>query len=103
MIEALESRFRAEECSFRTIFGTFQGHRIYAGRKEAERKVVSDLLELIKEHDPDLILLPYADIWVPLIVRKARRYGLDLVISRTGFFKQMASKSYWINSFHSSI
>jgi DNA polymerase, archaea type len=24
MIEALESRFKAEECSFRTIFGTFQ-------------------------------------------------------------------------------
>jgi hypothetical protein len=29
MIEALESLFKAEECSFRTIFGTFQGHRIY--------------------------------------------------------------------------
>jgi DNA polymerase, archaea type len=36
MIEALESRFRAEECSFRTIFGVFEGHRIYAGRKVAE-------------------------------------------------------------------
>jgi len=35
MIEALECRFKAEECSFRTIFGTFQGHRIYAGRKVA--------------------------------------------------------------------
>jgi DNA polymerase I len=33
MIEALESRFKAEECSFRTIFGAFQGHRIYASRK----------------------------------------------------------------------
>jgi hypothetical protein len=32
MIEALESRYRAEECSFRTIFGVLEGHRIYAGR-----------------------------------------------------------------------
>jgi DNA polymerase, archaea type len=177
MIEALETRFKAEECSFRTIFGTFQGHRIYAGRKVAEkieiqthhqaelynvdvrqdqrymaehdlfpcgdrdesrfspdfevpmtsleiqvagdpsmpkelsrvnilndhkrrlegseRQVISDLMELIKGHNPDLILLPYADTWVPLMVRKARRYGLEPTISRTGFFKQMASKSYW--------
>jgi DNA polymerase, archaea type len=177
MIEALESHFKAEECSFRTIFGTFQGHKIYASRKVAEkveiqtrhqadlynvdvrrdqrymaehdifpcgdrdesrfcpdfevpltslevkvagdpsmsreiscievlnghkrrlggqeRQVISDLLEIIKGHDPDLILLPYADTWIPLVVRKARRYGLEPTISRTGFFKQMASKSYW--------
>ena len=29
------------------------------------------------------------------MVRKARRYGLEPTISRTGFFKPMASKSYW--------
>ena len=37
MIQSLESRFRVEECSFNTIFGTFEGHRIYAKRKVAER------------------------------------------------------------------
>jgi hypothetical protein len=37
MIEALESRFKAEECSFQTIFGTLKGHRIYATRKVAEK------------------------------------------------------------------
>ena len=177
MIEALEDLYRVEECSFRTIFGTFQGHRIFAGRKVAEkieiqtrysaelynvdvrqdqrymaehdifpcggrdesrfspdfevpingmevkvsgdpsrpgdfsciqilngkkrwlegseRTVVSDFLELIKSYNPDLILLPYADTWVPLMVRKARRYGLDSAISRSGWFKPMASKSYW--------
>lgn len=177
MIEALESLYRAEECSFRTIFGTFPGHRIFAGRKVAEkieiqtrysaelynvdvrqdqrymaehdifpcgdrdesrfspdfqvplaqmalevagdpsrpgdfsrvqvingrkrklegseRTVVTDLLEMIKSCNPDLILLPHADTWVPLLVRKARRYGLDPVISRSGWFKPMASKSYW--------
>jgi len=31
MIEFLETRFKAEDCSFRTIYGTHQGHRIYAG------------------------------------------------------------------------
>ncbi len=37
MIEGLESRYKVEECSFNTIFGTFQGHRIYASRKVAEK------------------------------------------------------------------
>lgn len=177
MIEALESRFKAEECTFRTIFGTFEGYRIYASRKVAEkieiqtrhqvelfnvdvrrdqqylaehdlfpcgdrdesrftpdfevpltqmelqvagdpsmpreisrvdvmdghkrrlegpeRTVLSDLLELIKAHDPDLILLPFADTWVPLIVKRANRYGLEPSFSRSGFFKQMGSRSYW--------
>ena len=33
MIEALESLYKVEECSFRTIFGTLQGYKIFAGRK----------------------------------------------------------------------
>jgi DNA polymerase, archaea type len=37
MIQALENRFRVEECSFNSIFGTFEGHRIYASRKVAEK------------------------------------------------------------------
>jgi len=174
MIEALEARFRAEECRFRTIFGTFEGHRIYAGRQVAEKiekqtcyqvelynvdvrqdqrymaeqdlfpcgdrdesrfspdfqvplsqmelqvqgdpyqpreitavsagrrqlhgpesQVLSDLLELVRSHDPDMILMPFADTWIPMIIRKARRYGLEPTISRSGRFKQMSSKSYW--------
>jgi len=35
MIQALENRFRVEECSFNTTFGTFEGQRIYASRKVA--------------------------------------------------------------------
>jgi DNA polymerase I len=177
MLEALESRFRAEECSFMTFFGRFEGYRVYAGRDVAEkieiqtnyaaqlynvdvrqdqrymaehdifpcgdrdesrfspdfyvpltslelqvagdptmpkeiacieilsgrkrrfegpeRQVISDLLEFIRFHDPDLILLPFADTWVPLIVKRARRYCLEPTISRNGWFKKMASKSYW--------
>ena len=60
-----------------------------------EKVVLADLLEFIKVHDPDVILFPYADTWVPLIVRKARRYGLEPTFSRSGRFKSMASKSYW--------
>jgi DNA polymerase I len=37
MIEGLESRYKVEECSFNTIFGSFQGHRIFASRKVAEK------------------------------------------------------------------
>jgi DNA polymerase, archaea type len=37
MIEGLASRYKVEECSFSTIFGTFEGHKIYAGRKVAEK------------------------------------------------------------------
>jgi hypothetical protein len=38
----------------------------------SERTVISDLLELIKSLDPDLILLPYADTWVPRWLRALR-------------------------------
>jgi len=177
MIEALESRYKAGECRFRTIFGILEGYRIQADREVAEKielqtrysaelynvdirqdtrymaehdifpcgdmdesrfspdfespltslqlqvtgdptgpreitrvevldggnrrlegpekMVLSDLLELIKSHDPDLILLPFGDIWVPHMVKKARRYGLDPTLSRTGTFKQIGSRSYW--------
>ena len=37
MIEGLESRYKIEDCSFRTIYGTFQGYRIFASRKVAEK------------------------------------------------------------------
>jgi DNA polymerase I len=172
MIEGLTSRYRVEECSFNTIFGSYQGHRIYTSRKEAEKieiqtryaaklynvdisqdqrylaekdlfpcvdrdesrfspdfevpliglgivvigdpsiprdiscvqilnqhrqkfkgqekVVLTDLLEFIKIHDPDVILFPYADTWVPLIVKKARRYGLEPTFSRSGGFRRMA-------------
>ena len=57
-----------------------------------EKAVLTDLMEFIKVHDPDVILFPYADTWVPLIVKQARRYGLELTFSRSVRLKQMASK-----------
>ena len=48
MIEALESRFKAEECSFRTIYGTLQGYRVHADRKVAEK------IEIQTHHQAEL-------------------------------------------------
>jgi hypothetical protein len=58
-----------------------------------EWEVLADLLEFIRVHDTDVILFPYADTWVPLIIRRPRRYGLEPTFSRSGWFK-LASKSY---------
>jgi DNA polymerase I len=73
--------------------------QICRGRKRSlngsERTVIADLMELVRSYNPDLVLFPYADNWVPAIVRKAERYGLEPAFSRSGWFKSMASKSYW--------
>jgi DNA polymerase I len=37
MLEVLESRYRVEECRFRTIFGELEGYRIQAGRDVAKK------------------------------------------------------------------
>ncbi len=179
MIEALESRYQAQECSFDTIFSPLDGYKIRAdravaekiekqtryaadlynvdvrrdqqymaqrdmfpcgemdesrfspdfdvplsclemevkgdpgrgrakelscieirgGRKRklegSEKTVLSDFMELIKVHDPDVILFPYADVWTQLMVQRAKRYDIDQTISRNGHFRSMAAKSYW--------
>ncbi len=165
----LESRYRVEECSFNTIFGSFEGHRIYASRKVAEKiekqtRYAAELYNVDVRQDqrtwprrplplrrqgrveilsrlpgsskhpgdgggrrsklsqgyllrpgpqraqakvrgaregsprrspgvhqgprPDVILFPYADTWVPLIVKKARGYGLEPTFSRSGLFNR---------------
>ncbi len=37
MIDVLEEQFRAEPCTFRTLFGELEGFSVHAGRKVAER------------------------------------------------------------------
>jgi DNA polymerase I len=73
--------------------------QILSGRKRRiegrERAVISDLLETVRSHDPDVILFSHADTWVSEIVRKARKYGLEDSLSRSGRFKSMSSRSYW--------
>jgi DNA polymerase, archaea type len=60
-----------------------------------EKVFLDDFMAFIKVHNPDAVLFPYADTWIPLMVRRARRYGIEPTLSRTGRFKSMASKSYW--------
>jgi len=61
----------------------------------SERQVLADLFDLVRVIDPDMILFPDADQWVPRMVVKAEKYGLDPSLSRTSWFRNMASKSYW--------
>jgi DNA polymerase I len=65
------------------------------GLNGSERRVLADLFDLVKVIDPDMILFPDADLWVPRMVAKAEKYGLDPSLSRTEWFRNMASKSYW--------
>jgi len=70
------------------------------GRRETringpEQKVLGDLFNHVKVCDPDIILFYDADLWVPRIVAKAKKFGLDESLSRTGWFRNIASKSYW--------
>jgi DNA polymerase, archaea type len=168
MVQALESRFRVEECSFNNIFGSFQCHRIYASRKVAEKietqtRYAAELYNVdvrqdqrylaekdlfpcgdrdesrpspdfevplssqeiqvqgaptlpreitrvqaldsckrrfegservvladpwfMKVHDPDVILFPFADTWVPLIVKEGEKAGAGTYIQPQRFFQ----------------
>lgn len=59
------------------------------------RQVLADLFGLVKVIDPDMIFFPDSDLWVPRMVATAEKYGLDPSLSRTGWFRNTASKSYW--------
>jgi DNA polymerase I len=63
--------------------------------KGSERQVLGDLFDLVKVIDPDVILFPDGDQWIPRIVTKAEKFGLEPYLSRTGWFRTMASKSYF--------
>lgn len=60
-----------------------------------ERCIISDLMELLRLHDPDVLLVDRGDLWVPLLEAKAARLGVEEHISRSGGFRRMAARSYW--------
>jgi len=60
----------------------------------SEQAILSDLACLIGSCDPDVILFPLSDVWVPRIVSRARRHGIEPCISRTGCFRRMKERSY---------
>ena len=177
MIEALEEKYGAEECTIRNIFGTLPGYAVRAGRDIAEaierqaqynvelfnvdvrrdqrfmaergiypcagegddrfspeirhglsvmeirivgnpalsaqfteidvkgtraerltgemRDVLANLFGLAKSFDPDVILMPDADTWMPKIRNLAQKYEMVMPFSRNGKYRQMDSRSYW--------
>jgi DNA polymerase I len=60
-----------------------------------ERGVLLDLISCISAEDPDVILLPDADIWMAKLVSGAKKYGLEPPFSRSGRFRRLDSRSYW--------
>jgi len=177
MIDALEERYGAEECTIHTIFGELPGYSVYAGRDVAEAieqqaqfdvqlfnvdvrrdqrfmaekglfpcgaendsrfspefshdlniigikihdnparasfcsdvevvcdrterltgqttDVLADLFVLIGSLNPDVILMPDADTWMPRIQNEAYKHGLSMPFSRNGKYRQMDARSYW--------
>jgi DNA polymerase I len=177
MIDALEERYGAEECTIHTIFGDLTGYSVCAGRDIAEaierqatfdvqlfnvdvrrdqrfmaekgffpcsgedesrfspefshdlntieikihnnpalsalcsdievmhehterltgqtKNVLTDLFSLVMSIDPDVILMPDADTWIPRIQREAQKHGLAMPFSRNGKYRQMDARSYW--------
>ncbi|MGB8821404.1 MAG: type B DNA-directed DNA polymerase [Methanoregula sp.] len=177
MIEALEERYCAEECTIHTLFGKIPGYAVSAGRDVAEalerqahykvdlfnvdvrrdqrfmaergifpcakegdtrfspeithdlsvlntrihgnptlsvsptdievtggrteritgetKDVLADFFRLIRSLNPDVILMPDADTWMPKIRALARQYDLVMPFSRNGKYRQMDSRSYW--------
>ena len=84
MIKMNNSNNNQGECFRKEDWGTIRGEvagdptlprdiscvKVLDGRKQrfegSEKVILTDLLEFIKVHDLDVILLPYADTWVPL-------------------------------------
>jgi DNA polymerase I len=177
MIEALEERYGAEECTIKTIFGELPGYAVTAGRDVAEaierqaqfgvdifnvdvrrdqrfmaergicacmgerddrfspeiahnlsvmeinilgnpalsahfteievkgmhteqltgenHEVLAELFGLVSSLDPDVILMPDADTWMPKIRKLAQQYDLTMPFSRNGKYRQMDARSYW--------
>jgi len=177
MIDTLEERYGAEECTIHTLFGDLPGYSVYAGRHVAEaieqqaafdvqlfnvdvrrdqrfmaekgmfpcsaendsrfspeflhdlnrveitihdnpalsrrcsdirvvhecterltgqtKNVLADLFVLVSSIDPDVILMPDADTWMPRIQKEAQKHGFSLPFSRNGKYRQMDARSYW--------
>ena len=58
-------------------------------------EVFTALFGLVKSVDPDVILMPDADSWMPKIRTLAQQYELVMPFSRNGKYRQMDSRSYW--------
>jgi DNA polymerase I len=60
-----------------------------------EKAILSDLFGLVDSYDPDILLFPLADTWLPRILNRAQEFGLESTISRTGMFRKLDAHSFW--------
>jgi len=91
-IEVLENQYAVTECRQVHIINRDSDKiEILSGN---EKTVIADLVGIINSYDPDVILFPGADTWVPQIVAKSRHYGFDPPFSRSGMFRRIEAKSY---------
>lgn len=60
-----------------------------------EGTVLSDLFLRVSSLDPDVILMPDADAWMPRLQHLAQDRGLVMPFSRNGKYRSMNSRSYW--------
>ncbi|HXX55854.1 MAG TPA: type B DNA-directed DNA polymerase [Methanoregula sp.] len=59
------------------------------------RTLLADLFGLVASYDPDVILMPGADTWMPRLQEQARASGLGMPFSRSGKYRTMDARSYW--------
>jgi DNA polymerase I len=82
-------------------FGTdaFCAIEVIADRRErlegAEQTVLSDLAVFVETCDPDIVLFPRSDLWLPRLLAAARKRGILIPFSRSGQYRKMTETSYW--------
>ncbi|MDD1706584.1 MAG: type B DNA-directed DNA polymerase [Methanoregulaceae archaeon] len=105
-----ESRFSLDfPLSFRVLEVQVQGNPfrtdafcaidVIADRRErfggTEQTVLADLAGFLETCDPDVVLFPRSDLWLPRLLAAARKRGILIPFSRSGWYRKMAEKSYW--------
>lgn len=58
-------------------------------------EVLTGLFAAVGSCDPDVVLMPDADTWMPRIRALAREYNLAMTFSRNGRYRSMDARSYW--------
>jgi len=95
-LDVIELRVKGEAALSATVPGI---DLVHEDRTEhltgPEETVLADLFSLVSSIDPDVILMPDADTWMPKIRRLAGRYTLAMPFSRNGKYRSMDARSYW--------
>ncbi len=78
---------------------TFSPIDVTTDRRErlegAEQAVLADLAGVLETWDPDVVLFPRSDLWLPRLLSAARKRGILIPISRSGRYRKMTETSYW--------